>query len=479
MRAFDFVCSVPWAIRAEKLTEIATIAARETALTAEDIAALKDAARERSGVEALLAKGGRLVDNTRSVVSRDGVAVMPIIGPIFPRANLFTEFSGGSSVEMMAREFRVAMEDPSVHSVILNVDSPGGQVDGINEFADMVFAARGTKPIAAYIQSEGASAAYWIASAADEIVTDATAAIGSIGVVAVVPDPAKRARDLTFVSSNAPNKRLDPQTTAGADAIRRELDAIEDVFVDTVARNRGVSRETVYERFGAGGVEIGAAAVRTGMADRVGSMESLIEEMKRKRREMPMISMKAADAAEEQRPMSFTDSVKALFGIKAETEDDTIKELEALKAENDSLRAESQALAEQRAEEAKRAEEETQGRITAEIEQTVAKYDDRFGKAADKTFRELLRGVKAAKVEGLEASLLAFCDALPMIATGERATPATVDVERVAAENAKTYTPDELLHQAVVNALHERGIEPGTAAFAKEYGPEVAKQRAK
>jgi ClpP class serine protease len=167
-----------------------------------------------------------------------------------------------------------------VKGIILAIDSPGGEVNGTSEFAQMVYDARGKKPIVAYVSDLGCSAAYWIASAADEIVVADTARVGSIGVISAVPDPnAASAREIQFVSSQSPMKRPDPTTKDGKAEIQRTVDALGEIFVGTVARNRGVSADTVLSDFGRGGVYVGQAAVDAGLADGVGSYESVLADM--------------------------------------------------------------------------------------------------------------------------------------------------------------------------------------------------------
>jgi capsid assembly protease len=264
LRAFSLACSVPWAITPEALQQILEISTREH---------LPD-------FEAVEARRARRVDGAdRMMIREGGVAVLPVVGPIFRYANLFTEFSGGAAVSTLARDFNAALTDPNVSAILLNIDSPGGEVAGISEFAQMIFDARGRKPIVAYVDSLGASAAYWIASAADEIVADATAMIGSIGVVAAVPNPqARSAREIQFVSSQSPKKRPDPTTESGRGQIQTLVDDLADVFIQTVARNRGVSASTVMRDFGAGAVLVGQKAVDAGLADRLGSFELMISE---------------------------------------------------------------------------------------------------------------------------------------------------------------------------------------------------------
>lgn len=264
LRAFGKACSVAWAILPESLNTILEIASREHIPDFEAVEAIRS----------------RRMENTESVETRNGVAIINVTGTIFRYADFFSDISGGANVTTLARDFNAALNDGSVNSILLNVDSPGGEVAGINEFAQMVFQARGKKPIVAYVDGMAASAAYWIASAADEVVTDATGIIGSIGVVAAVPNPdVKSAREVQFVSSQSPKKRPNPNTESGRETIQAMVDDLAAVFIAAVARNRDVSAETVTSQFGQGGVMIGAKAVDAGLADRLGDFESTLSEL--------------------------------------------------------------------------------------------------------------------------------------------------------------------------------------------------------
>jgi len=283
-RAFTLACSIPWAITPDALQQILEISTREH---------LPD-------FEAVAAKRSRRMDGAESARLREGgVAVVPVTGPIFRYTDFFTDISGGATIESLSKDFAAALNDSAVSSIVLNIDSPGGEVAGVNEFAQMVFEARGRKPIVAYVDGLGASAAYWIASAADEIVADATAMIGSIGVVAAWPNPEKKsAREIEFVSSQSPKKRPNPTTESGKDQIQAMVDDLADVFVETVARNRRVSAETVLSDFGQGAVFVGQKAVEAGLADRLGSFEQVISDLaagKKPRRYKPKM---AADVEE-------------------------------------------------------------------------------------------------------------------------------------------------------------------------------------
>lgn len=282
---------------------------------------LEVAARENPSVEAVAAQLGRPLDNTRTVTVRDGVAVIPVTGPIFHYADFFTEVSGATSIETLARDFTTALHDPAVHSMLLEIDSPGGEAGGVSEFANMVYAARGQKPIMAYVSDVGASAAYWIASATDAIVIDDTAVIGSIGAVAVVPDPSKSAgRTIQIVSSQSPRKRADPTTEGGRSQIQGMIDALADVFVAAVARNRGVTEETVLADYGQGGVFVGQAAVAAGLADRLGSFEGVIADLATRQRQQRPGAQGVRAGAKGFDMASWKDKLKAAFAAMDEYE---------------------------------------------------------------------------------------------------------------------------------------------------------------
>ncbi len=223
--------------------------------------------------EAVAAKLGRPLENTRKTTRRDSVAVIPVTGPIFRYANLFTEISGATSVQTLATDFNAALADQSVDRIVLEIDSPGGQVAGISEFAEMVH--ESTKPVTAYVSDVGASAAYWIAAAAKEIVIRDTARIGSIGVVSKAVQGATKG-EIKIVSTQSPLKQADPSTDAGRALMQAEADALAEVFIGAVAKYRNVPREKVLSDFGQGGVLVGETAVNAGMADRLGSLEFVI-----------------------------------------------------------------------------------------------------------------------------------------------------------------------------------------------------------
>lgn len=273
MRLFELGCTVPWLMPEPAVQALLAVALREVEPG--------ELARQMHGrPDALAFKDGVRRDDSRAMTVRDGVALIPIDGPIYRYADVFTEVSGGVTTEHLAKDLQRALDDPQVRAVLLVIDSPGGEATGINELSDAIYAARDRKPIWAYVEGYGASAAYWIASAASEIVVDDTALVGSIGTVFAVPDPAQRtSKTIEFVSSQSPHKRPNPTTEAGKATLQELVDGLTEVFIAKVARNRGVSPDTVRQDFGQGGMRIGQAAVDVGMADRLGSFEGTLAQL--------------------------------------------------------------------------------------------------------------------------------------------------------------------------------------------------------
>lgn len=261
--------SQPWAILPGYLEAIEAVALR--VLDDPAVLAVKDDGHADRQLSAVAAMGQR-APATRKAMLRDGVGMLPVMGPVFPRANMMTEYSGACSLDVAAADLRALQASPDVRNILMVIDSPGGAVAQVNDFARMVAAS--TKPVSVHITGMCCSAAYWIGSAAaGGMSMDPTGVAGSIGVMIstsyqVEPD-ANGYRDLDIASSNAPNKRPDMSTEEGQAQVRQMLNGIEAVFIASVARGRGVTEARVRSDFGAGGILTGQAALDAGMVDRI------------------------------------------------------------------------------------------------------------------------------------------------------------------------------------------------------------------
>lgn len=228
--------------------------------------------------EAIAKEMGKDMKNTHAVSVRDGVAVIPVTGPLFRHANLLTAVCGATSYEILAQDFNKALNDPNISAIVFDVDSPGGEVNGCSELADMIYNARGKKPVIAYASGSCCSGAYWIASACDKIMAADTAILGSIGVVSIFEKEDDK-KTIEIVSSQSPNKRPDVETDEGKAKIQAHIDALAEVFINKIALHRDISPKDVIENFGGGDVFVGQNAVRNGLADSLASFEAIISDL--------------------------------------------------------------------------------------------------------------------------------------------------------------------------------------------------------
>jgi ClpP class serine protease len=214
---------------------------------------------------------GQVVAETESPHSilADGTLHVPIHGLLVNERNRFLDFFGvaHTAIPDVSAVVHAAQSDPKVERIVLDVDSPGGAAGNpLIEAADAIHAS--TKPVVAQVGGMAASAAYWLASQADEIVLAGPASmVGSIGVVVDARLPGDDS--VTITSTEAPNKRPDLATDQGRAVVRDVLDEMHAMFAAAVARGRGVSAETVNAKFGRGGMVLASTAVQVGMADRI------------------------------------------------------------------------------------------------------------------------------------------------------------------------------------------------------------------
>ena len=259
MRFWNYATGTPWAMTEPSLDTVLTIARRE-----------------QDSIEAITERLGRPLEHCHQITMYGQTAVLPVTGPLFRYANLFTAISGATSYEVLARELGQALDNPAVQSIILDIDSPGGEVNGCAELANLIYKARERKPIIAYCSGDAASGAYWITSSCERIVISETASLGSIGVVGIY----KRSNDaeqFEIVSSQSPYKRLDPQDEGDRARLQSRIDALAEIFIGAVAKHRGLDPPTVKAQFGQGDLLIGAQAVAQGLADSISTLDQTLQ----------------------------------------------------------------------------------------------------------------------------------------------------------------------------------------------------------
>lgn len=200
----------------------------------------------------------------------NGVATIPICGILTKRPEDF--FS--TSYEGIRNDIAEALADPLIKEIWLDIDSPGGEVSGLFDLVDFIYASRDVKPIYAFANDMACSAAYAIASAASKIFVNRTSEVGSVGVIATHVDVSEAEKQAgiryTNVYAGAKKNDLSPHNALSEQAVgdlQSEVDRLYGIFIKTVARNRGMSEEKLRETEAA--IFHGEEAIASGLADEI------------------------------------------------------------------------------------------------------------------------------------------------------------------------------------------------------------------
>lgn len=213
------------------------------------------------------------------------IAVIPVYGVLAHRIHDVQNSSKPlTSTEGLAHQIRQAVADPQVSAIVMDVDSPGGSVFGVQELGDVIFEARKSKPVVAQVNSTAASGGYWIASQATEIVVTPSGMVGSIGVILPHNDASaayeKAGVKRSYITAGrykAEGNDTGPLDDEARAHLQAMVDGFYDTFVKAVARGRGLPVDTIRgEAFGQGRMKLAKEAVASGMANQIGTLEETI-----------------------------------------------------------------------------------------------------------------------------------------------------------------------------------------------------------
>jgi signal peptide peptidase SppA len=210
------------------------------------------------------------------------IAVVPIYGVIAHRE--FERSSGMTSAERIANGVAQAVADPEVGTIVLDIASPGGTVAGTTETADQIYRARKSKRVVAVANAKAASAAYWMASQASEVVITPSGSAGSIGVFSLHEDWSKwlEREGVAITPIQAGRRKLEGAPWAPLDDeakahFQAAVDGAYQQFTAAVARGRGVTVADVRgERFGEGRAFEAADALKRGLVDSIETFDQVI-----------------------------------------------------------------------------------------------------------------------------------------------------------------------------------------------------------
>jgi signal peptide peptidase SppA len=270
------VAGRPWAIRSEIALHVRGLLAREGIAGLRHLAKLKSEIHE---FDARMATPGPPRPGAGSTL-----ALIPIIGTLTQRVQLMMSAETRSTADIAAEVRAAAMAD-GVDAIVLEIDSPGGEVFGVPEAWASIRESARVKPIVAHANSVAASAALYLASAATEFWATPSGLVGSVGVYALHVDASKALEQMGeawdfIVAKKSPYKvernPAGPLTGEARDHAQAEVDRYMAMFVRDLAKGRGVSEKRVESDFGGGRMLSPAEAVAVGMADQVGTFDQAI-----------------------------------------------------------------------------------------------------------------------------------------------------------------------------------------------------------
>jgi signal peptide peptidase SppA len=220
-----------------------------------------------------------------------GIAVVRVHGPLSQHPSLFQDWIGGCSTTQIGAALRAAVQDDSIGQILLEFNSEGGSISGVETLASEIRAARAVKPVVGIANSVAARATYWSLAQCDELWCAPGAEVGGVGVVAAHEDCsaalAMSGVNVTLISAGKfktegnPYGPLDSETQA---FMRQRVNEVYRTMTSGIARGRGTSVDAVRNGFGQGRVVAAEAAVAAGMVDGVMSYAQVLQRMVRSSR---------------------------------------------------------------------------------------------------------------------------------------------------------------------------------------------------
>jgi signal peptide peptidase SppA len=270
-RFIAWCLSTPWALQPEVMSAYARMLARRAG-----IGAMRD-----DPIDPPSAAAPR-----KSNARAGAIAVIPVHGAIVQRASQIDICEGGTSTQQISNALVDANDDDSVAQILLDIDSPGGSVYGVQEVAAEIAASR--KPVVAIANSLAASAAYWLGSAASEFHVTPGGEVGSIGVWMAHEDWSKAVADagvnVTLIAAGQYKVEGNPYEPLSADArkfLQSRVDDYYQTFTRAVAKGRKVGVDAVRGGMGQGRVLGADQAKAEGMVDSIATFDQVVAGMQR------------------------------------------------------------------------------------------------------------------------------------------------------------------------------------------------------
>lgn len=220
--------------------------------------------------------------------SPSSIAVLNMFGIIAPRISMLDMSQEGCPLDAFCAKLRRAQSDPDTGAVLVNIDSPGGNVFQVQETADMIYGMRGQKPMVGVVTGMCASAAFWIGTQFPALVASPSSQLGSIGVLMRHKDISKMAEDagvkMKYITSprggnKAEGNPFTPLSDETEEYYNSQSDEYYSAFLAADSRGRGVKAKTIDQEWGRGRTVGAQTALKLGMVDRVSTLQAEIDRL--------------------------------------------------------------------------------------------------------------------------------------------------------------------------------------------------------
>lgn len=208
------------------------------------------------------------------------VGVIKIVGSLIPGEAEWMRFFNVTGYADIKNAVLEGLADKGAKSLMIYSDSGGGSVAGVEDAEKFIAQVAQVKPTSAYSEVSG-SAAYWLTSAAGHITTSATGVNGSLGVIRVVTEYSKAFEKDGVTKTvmragryKALGNPFEPLSDEGKAEIQSKLDDLYQIFIDTVARNRGTTNVIADQVMGQGREFLGKRGLEAGLVDAIGDLEA-------------------------------------------------------------------------------------------------------------------------------------------------------------------------------------------------------------
>lgn len=215
-------------------------------------------------------------------------AVLPVNGVITQKADIMSALFGGVSSEILGMYFTELANHKDIKNIVLDIDSPGGEVFGTGELVAKMSANKNGKKVYAVANSLMASAAYWIGSVADEMYSTPSGLSGSIGVIAIHEDISEAAKSagvkfniITAGDHKGDGNPYEPLTDGARAEIQKRVDYYYGMFIKSVSENRRISQKSLKESYGNGKIYTADEALKLGVIDGIATLEQVVNKLQR------------------------------------------------------------------------------------------------------------------------------------------------------------------------------------------------------